>query len=87
MEKPTSPSPKILYPEWQGEYLAALLEFDPKLLGERVQAAEGAIFKRLQAISQGTENRTERQAIEDAVAALRVLKQDRLKFPDWEKKH
>jgi hypothetical protein len=32
MEKPTSPSPKILYPEWQGEYLAALLEFDPKLL-------------------------------------------------------
>jgi hypothetical protein len=86
MDQPISPSPKILYPEWQGEYLAALLEFDPKLLGERLQAAEGAIFKRLQAMSQSTENRTERHAIEDALAALRVLKRDRLNFPDWEKK-
>ena len=86
MDNSTYPSPKILYPEWQGEYLAALLEFDPKLLKERMQAAEGAIFKRLQAISQSTDNRTERQAIEDAVAVLRVLKRDRLNFPDWEKK-
>jgi hypothetical protein len=86
MEDQTSPSPKILYPEWQGEYLAALLEFDSKLLGERLQAAEGAIFKRLQTLSQSTDCRAERQAIEDAVAALRVLKRDRLKFPDWEKK-
>jgi hypothetical protein len=86
MDQPISPSPTILYREWQAEYLAALLEFDPKLLRERLQAAEGAIFKRLQAMSQSTENRTERQAIEDAQAALRVLKRDRLNFPDWEKK-
>jgi hypothetical protein len=86
MDNPTSPSPKIQYPEWQGDYLAALLEFDPKLLRERLQAAEAAIFKRLQAMSQSTDNRPERQAIEDAVAALRVLKRDRLNFPDWGKK-
>jgi hypothetical protein len=36
MDNSTYPSPKILYPEWQGEYLAALLEFDPKLLRERL---------------------------------------------------
>jgi hypothetical protein len=86
MDHSISPSPKSLYPEWQGEYLTALLEFDPKLITERLQAAEGANFKRLQAISQSTDNRTERQAIEDALAALRVLKRDRLNFPDWEKK-
>jgi hypothetical protein len=28
MAEPSSPSPKILYPEWQQEYLAALLELD-----------------------------------------------------------
>jgi hypothetical protein len=86
MDQPISSSPKILYPEWQGEYLDALVEFDAELLGERLQAAEGAIFKRLQAMSRSTENRTERNAIEDALAALRVPKRDRLNFPDWEKK-
>jgi hypothetical protein len=48
---PSSPSSKILYPEWQAEYHAALLELDPKRLFERVTAAETAIFDRLQAMS------------------------------------
>jgi hypothetical protein len=79
-------SPKILYPEWQPEYLAALLEVDPKTLFERVTAAETAIFNRLQAISHHPDGHAERQAIEDALASLRVLKRDDLGFPDWEKK-
>ena len=33
-------SPKILYPEWQHEFQAALLELDRKKLLERVTAAE-----------------------------------------------
>ena len=80
------PSPKILYPEWQNEFRAALLELDTEKLRERVAAAETAIFNRLQAISQGSNHTAERQAIEDAFASLRVLKQDHLGFPDWEKK-
>ena len=82
----SSPSPKILYPEWQAEYLAALLEVDPRTLFERVTAAETAIFNRLQAMSHNSDCRAERQAIEDAVASLRVLKRDKLGFPEWEKK-
>jgi hypothetical protein len=82
----SSPSPKILYPEWQAEYLAALLEADPRTLFERVTAAETAIFNRLQAMSHNSDCRAERQAIEDAVASLRVLKRDKLGFPEWEKK-
>jgi hypothetical protein len=86
MTDPSSPSPKILYPEWQLEYQAALLELDPKQLMERVKAAETAIFNRLQVISGSNDSHAERQAIEDALAGLRVLKRDNLGFPDWEKK-
>ena len=86
MEDSSSPLPKILYPEWQEQYLAALLECEPQMLKERVEAAETAIFKRLQSISQSSDNRAESLAIEDAVNSLRVIKRERLNFPDWEKK-
>jgi len=81
-----SPSPEILYPHWQNEYRAALVELDPEKLSERVAAAETSIYKRLQQISQGSDHLAERQAIEDAVAGLRILKRDSLGFPDWGKK-
>jgi len=82
----SAPAPKILYPEWQHLYLAALVELDPKTLLERVTAAETAIFNRLQGISQNPDNHAERQAIDDALASLRILKRDNLGFPDWGKK-
>ena len=84
--EPSSPTPKILYPEWQSEYLAALLELDPKTLFERVMTAETAIFNRLQAMAHNLGDSAERQAIADALASLRVIKRDNLGFPDWEKK-
>jgi hypothetical protein len=84
--EPNSASPKILYPGWQREYFAALLELDPKTLFERVTAAETSIFNRLQAISHDSDSRAERQAIADALAGLRILKRDNLGFPDWEKR-
>jgi hypothetical protein len=88
MADPSSPSPDpdILYPEWQNEFKAALLELDREKLLQRVTAAETAIFNRAQAMSQSADGHTERQAIEDALASLRVLKRDSLGFPDWEKK-
>ena len=80
------PSPKIPYPDWQNEYQAALVELDRKKLPERVAASETTIFNRLQVISQSSDHQAERQAIEDALTALRFLKRDILGFPDWEKK-
>src|SRR5438046_9182016 len=79
-------SPNIVYPEWENEFRAALLELDTEKLRELVAAAETAIFNRLQAISQGSNHTAERQAIEDALASLRGLKRYNLGFPDWEKK-
>src|SRR5262245_2559700 len=79
-------SPKILYPDWQQDYQAALLELDPQKLLERVAEVEAVIFKRLQAISHNPDHVAERQAIDDALASLRVLKTENLGFSDWEKK-
>ena len=81
-------SSDVSYPAWQPEYKAALLELDPKKLRERVQAAEEAIFNRLQELAQNSnsqENKAERQAIEDALTNIRVLQRDKLGFPDWKK--
>jgi len=85
MDDPSSPSSKILYPEWQAEYHAALVELDPKTLFEQIMVAETAISNRLHSISHSSHDAAERQAIEDALANLRVLKRDSLGFPDWEK--
>ena len=81
-----SPSFRIVYPHWQNEYQAALVEVDRKKLPERVAASETTIFNRLQVIAQSPDHQAERQAIEDALTALRVLKRESLGFPDWEKK-
>ena len=72
-------TPKSFYPEWQNEYQAALLELDRKKLLERVTAAETAIFNRIQGIS--PTHAAERQAIEDALANLRVIRRDNLGLP------
>jgi len=80
-----SPSFRILYPHWQNEYQAAVLELDRTKLSERVAAAEAAIYTRLQQISQNSPHDPERQAIEDALAGLLVLKRDVLGYPDWKK--
>ena len=82
--KDSSPS-KTLYPEWQNEYQAALLELDRRNLAQRVAAAEAAIYKRLQVIAESGDHQAERQAIEDALEAIRVLEREKLNFPDWEK--
>lgn len=76
-----SPFSKVLYPEWQNEYQAALLELDPEKLSERIAAAEAAISKRLQAISQNSGHHAERQAIADALVGIRVLMKEKPEFP------
>ena len=78
-------SPEILYPAWQHEYRAAMTDVDRDKLKERVEAAEAAIYRRLQHLSQNSDDFAERQVIEDALRGLRVLKRDELGFPDWQK--
>ena len=89
MTQPDSSPSNLRYPAWQREYEAALHEPDPKKLLERVYAVEAAIFNRLQELAQTSENtdhKAEEQAIAEALRTLRVLKRDKLQFPDWETK-
>ena len=77
----------LRYPAWQREYEASLHEPDPKKLLERVHAVEAAIFNRLSELAQtseSTDHKAEEQAIAEALRTLRVLKRDKLQFPDWE---
>jgi hypothetical protein len=77
-------SPSLRYSEWSLKYREVRLEADPKKLAQRVTEAETAIFGRLQQLSRSQDGHAERRAIEDAIRALRVIKRDRLNFPDWE---
>jgi hypothetical protein len=86
MEDDGSEFPIILYPEWQKEFQAAILELNREKLAVRVLMAERAISKQLQALSQSSDSRGERQAIEDALSSLRLLKRHELKFGDGEQK-
>ena len=67
-------TPDILYPHWQNEYEAALVELDNNLLQERIDAAEAAIYRRLQQLSQDSNHHTERHVINDALASLAGLR-------------
>lgn len=84
----TGAKPAILkFPEWQWPVLEALQEKDnpdKTKLKALVLAAETAVYNRQQAITKGDNHEAEREAIEDAVAILRVLKTEVLSFPDWD---
>ena len=66
----------ITYPEWQPQYEAAVLEADGANLPQRIQAAEAAILRRLQAVSNFPDHICEKEAIDNALGVLRVLRRE-----------
>jgi hypothetical protein len=74
---------ELEYPHWQGPYQAALSEFGSPELLRKIQAAEQAIYERLQILAHDSGHQTERQAIANALSVLRKLQRNKLSFPDW----
>jgi hypothetical protein len=72
---------QLKYPEWQTPFEDLMLESDPKKLREKLQSLETVIFGRLQRLRQ--EDSAEQEAINDALSVLRIIKRDKLGFPDW----
>jgi hypothetical protein len=70
------------YPHWQREFEAAVREGDPQLLRQRVDAAEEALFLRLQALAGNPGADAERQAIADARETLRIIQKEKLGYPN-----
>jgi hypothetical protein len=64
----------VRYAEWQKPYEEALIEFDKSKLPQRIAAAERAILNRREKIFGDPADATERQAMEDALVFLRVIK-------------
>lgn len=65
-------------------YREALLEVNPQKLPARIFAAETAILMRMKALLTSSDGHREREAIEDAVSALRVLQTEKPDYPAWE---
>jgi hypothetical protein len=79
-----SPSPSEQnFPTWWPAFELALAQRDDKPLVERVNAAEAAIFLRLQALSSSGDGQVERAAIAVAMRTLRAIKTEKLNYPDW----
>jgi len=74
---------ELKYPEWQAPLQDLILEFDREKLRDKIQNVETLIFKRLRHLGQESEGRAEVQAINDALSILRIIKRDKLGYPDW----
>jgi hypothetical protein len=78
--------PTITYefPTWQSLYEAVVAETDCQRLPHRIADLEVAIFFRLKALANRSDDcRVEREAITDAGRTIRTLKQEKLEFPRW----
>ena len=67
----------LLYPDWQPQYEAALLEGDSSKLQARILAASEAIAERMKVLAQNHHGTPEeRDAIVDALNALAILRRE-----------
>jgi hypothetical protein len=74
---------ELQFPEWQRPLQDLILEFDREAMLAKVQNVEVLIFDRLRELSASSDDRVEHDALHDALSVLRILKRDRLGFPDW----
>ena len=58
---------------WDQTYRLAVLEVDAQMMPERISAARKAIAGRLQEIEGNSDHREEREKLEHAVHALKVM--------------
>ena len=71
------------FPTWEPAFRAAWTERDKTKLPVLLDAAEGAIFKRLQELQESDDHAVERAAIHDATCVLRVIQRYMLDYPAW----
>jgi len=70
------------YGEWQRLYLEALLKVDAGTRFSRLEAAEAAMYTRLQELRTVSDGHAEERAIEDALLGLLASKRDMIEHPN-----
>jgi hypothetical protein len=73
----------LKFPHWQAPLQDLILEFDLVKLQEKIREVEALLFARLQQLD-GTDNRDEKIALQDAQSIVRIMKRDRLDSPQSE---
>ena len=72
------------YPEWQDPLQEVLLEFDREKLTEKALQAESSILERLRQLQLSNHSHQERDAINHGLSLLRMVRRERLDYPDWQ---
>ena len=68
---------QLKFPEWQAPLQELILEFDKTKLPEKAQKLEAILTDRLYQLSGSSDGHTEREAIQDALNILRVIKREK----------
>jgi hypothetical protein len=63
----------LRYPTWQEPYRAAITETNPKLLKQKIGAAEQAAILRIKQLENSADHHHELVALTDALTALKIL--------------
>jgi hypothetical protein len=77
-------SEETKYQEWQTALEEIRVETDPEKLSEKLQKVESLIQQRLQDLYRKGDGTEEHKALKEALFALRIIKRDKLGFPDWQ---
>jgi hypothetical protein len=70
--------------EWQAALQEMKLETDPEKLSDQLHKVESLILERLQDLHRKDDGNTDREALKEALCTLRMIKRDKLGFPDWQ---
>jgi len=71
-------NPVLKYPRWQEPLAAAILEFNPRQLGGKLERAEEAIAGRIEELVAESGNEHERRALMDGLSIVQSVRRDRL---------
>ena len=67
---------ELKYPEWEAEFREVLIELSPKKLFSKIQKFETVVFVRLRELASSGDHHEEREAIDDALITVRLLKNE-----------
>ena len=74
---------ELPYPEWQVPLKEVILESDREKLAEKALKSETQILERLRQLQLSNNGHREREAIANGLSILRMIRRDRLDYPDW----
>jgi hypothetical protein len=77
-------SEETKYQGWQTALEEMRAETDPEKLSEKLQKVESLIQERLQDLYRKGDGTEEHEALKEALFTLRIIKRDKLGFPDWQ---